>query len=248
MSPQKAFRLDNRRQLLGAYDNVVAAWEPDVIVQVDRGWRRSHRVRAWILERALRAGRAFPGRKLRQWPTNAETPRFRSQPRLRGGRDLQSLTAEILGSVDYRGLGSVECKVRANGHRHHGANRRTNELSERGGGAQRRQSTCNRRTTMHSECRRGPRASRRKRQCSHVAVKMIDSPADYRLARFYMKQHQLDWKRWRRSRQGQTRNAVSPRRSRSRHSWRSRTRPFRSPRTESSSHYCDRSFAGCAPT
>jgi predicted ATP-grasp superfamily ATP-dependent carboligase len=150
----------------------------------------------------------FPGRKIRQWPPECGNTALseRAPPEWRD--ELASLTEKIYDAVGYRGLGSIEYKVSPGGRLvimepTVGRTNYQNEVAVLNGvnlpaiayfDGVGMQSDVER---MMDRARQDPRAT-----------KLIDTPADYRSARFYIAESRLTWRAWWRSRRGPKRDML----------------------------------------
>jgi predicted ATP-grasp superfamily ATP-dependent carboligase len=114
-SPKKAFKVQTREELQAVY-RMVSQWEPEVLVQE---WIAGGDDRVvFCLGYWNRSGKAvalFPGMKLRQWPPECGNTALSAPVSDPLRTRLTMLTGEILGSFGYRGLGSVEFKLREDG-------------------------------------------------------------------------------------------------------------------------------------
>ena len=111
-SPQKAFRVTSREELLKAYD-LVAAWEKEVVIQewIDGTDERIAFCLGYC-DRESNPRALFAGRKLIQWPVGWGNTAV-SEPAPREWADpIVALTREIWKTVGYKGLGSIEYKMR----------------------------------------------------------------------------------------------------------------------------------------
>ena len=114
-SPRKAFKLYRQDELIRSY-KMVAQWEREVIIQE---WieGRDDRI-AFCLSYYDRNGNpkaVFPGRKLLQWPLECGNTVI-SEPLKNKEleRSLVELTKMIWQTVRFKGLGSIEYKIRMN--------------------------------------------------------------------------------------------------------------------------------------
>jgi predicted ATP-grasp superfamily ATP-dependent carboligase len=110
--PRKAFVASSERELIATYD-MVSQWEKEVIVQewIDGGDSRI----AFCLTYHDREGQclaSFPGRKLRQWPVRCGNTAIAEPAPEEWRDDLVKLTQAIWKAVAFRGLGSIEYKMR----------------------------------------------------------------------------------------------------------------------------------------
>jgi D-aspartate ligase len=111
-SPAKAFKCDGRTELIRAYE-LVAQWEPEVVIQewIEGGDERV----AYCLGYCDRQGEPralFAGRKLRQWPIECGNTALAEPAPAEWVRPIEDLTRIIWSEAEYRGLGSVEFKMR----------------------------------------------------------------------------------------------------------------------------------------
>jgi predicted ATP-grasp superfamily ATP-dependent carboligase len=201
-SPKKAFRLENSRSLFETYD-LVAAWEPDVIVQewIGGGDERVAFALGYWNERSEPLA-VFAGRKLRQWPPECGNTAL-SEPAPSDWHDrIQSQTVEVLGAVGYRGLGSVEYKVRGDGslvimEPTVGRTNYQNEVAVLNG-VNLPEIAYYDALGMSDELSRTVATA----NAPHAPIKMIDTAADRRSAQFYIANGQLDHATWQQSRRG----------------------------------------------
>ena len=207
-SPRKAFKAYDARQLTEAYD-LVSSWEPEVVVQewIDGGDERvAFGLGYWSA--ASQPLAIFPGRKIRQWPPECGNTALSERAPAEWRDELASLTTKIYDDVGYRGLGSIEYKVSPEGRLvimepTVGRTNYQNEVAVLNGvnlpaiayfdGV-----------GMRSDLER---MIDRARQDSR-ATKLIDTPADYRSARFYVAESKLTWRGWWRSRRGRKRDML----------------------------------------
>lgn len=111
-SPQKAYKVFNRDQLVSAY-KLVAQWEPEVIIQewIEGGDDRI----AYCLSYYGKDGKAkslFAGRKLRQWPIECGNTAIAAPAPDDWTDSLLKITDDIFTQVGFKGLGSIEFKMR----------------------------------------------------------------------------------------------------------------------------------------
>lgn len=110
--PKKAFIILHEDELLRTYD-MVAQWEQEVVVQewIEGGDERI----AFCLTYHDRLGNPlaqFPGRKLRQWPIKCGNTAIAGPAADEWTDGIMSLTQKIWRDVGFRGIGSIEYKVR----------------------------------------------------------------------------------------------------------------------------------------
>jgi len=111
-SPKKAFCVNSKQELLKTY-KMVAEWEKEVVIQ------------EWISGTDERVGfclsycnrkaaplALFPGRKLIQWPVSFGNTAISEPAPKEWANPIISLTQEIWKKVGYKGLGSMEYKMR----------------------------------------------------------------------------------------------------------------------------------------
>ena len=110
--PAKAFKAHDQSELIAAYD-LVSPWEPEVVVQE---WIPGEDDRiAFCLSYCGRDGRPlalYAGRKLRQWPIDCGNTALAEPAPAAWAGPIVELTERIWRRVDFRGLGSVEFKMR----------------------------------------------------------------------------------------------------------------------------------------
>jgi predicted ATP-grasp superfamily ATP-dependent carboligase len=114
-SPSKAFKAANRDELVRAYE-MVRQWEPEIIVQewISGGDDRvTYGLGCWSTDGTPLA--VFAGRKLRQWPPECGGTAIAAPAPKEWSDAVLSLTTRIMSDVAYRGLGSVEFKMRPDG-------------------------------------------------------------------------------------------------------------------------------------
>jgi len=207
-SPRKAFKIFSAQQLADTYA-IVAAWEPEVIVQewIEGGDDHiAFGLGYWSSTSEPLA--IFPGRKLRQWPPECGNTALSEPAPVEWSAGIARLTSEIFASVGYRGLGSIEYKV---------ASRdrlvimeptvgRTNYQNEVAvlNGVNLPAIAYFDGIGMTSEVERLVAGAKRE----HRSTKLIDVPADYRSARAYMRESKLTWGGWLRSRRGRKRDML----------------------------------------
>ncbi|UCG61157.1 MAG: hypothetical protein JSV52_12635 [Candidatus Zixiibacteriota bacterium] len=112
-SATKAWKVSNQDELLCAYETV-ARWEKEVVVQewIEGGDERVTYCLAYY-DRKGQPLALFAGRKLRQWPLGCgNTVIAEPAPKAWAGSILE-LSDSIFRAVNYRGLGSIEFKMRA---------------------------------------------------------------------------------------------------------------------------------------
>ena len=115
-SPQKAFRITTPNQLVRVYD-MVAQWEKEVVIQE---WIEGKDERiAFCLTYYDRNGKPlalFSGRKRRQWPI-AYGNTVMSEPVPKEWEvPIRRLTERIWKCIGFKGIGSIEYKIRENTH------------------------------------------------------------------------------------------------------------------------------------
>jgi len=200
-SPLKAFKVHTREELQAIY-SMVSQWEPEVLVQE---WIAGGDDRVvYCLGYWNRSGKAlalFPGMKLRQWPPECGNTAL-AAPVSNPLKDrLLKLTGEILGEFAYRGLGSVEFKLREDGspvimEPTVGRTNYQNEIAVLNGinlpaiayfDLLGRQDMIGR--LVNSNSPRKP-------------MKLIDGPAEKKAAQFYIRNGSLTASQWRESRSG----------------------------------------------
>ena len=111
-SPKKAFRVNSQQELLTAYE-MVAAWEKEVVIQEWVGGtdERIGFCLSYCNREAVPLA-LFAGRKLIQWPVSFGNTAV-SEPAPREWAELITpLTQDIWRTVGYKGLGSMEFKMR----------------------------------------------------------------------------------------------------------------------------------------
>ncbi len=112
-APHKAFKVATRNELVEAYD-LVATWESEVVIQE---WVEGEDDRiAYCLAYYNREGRPlalFPGRKLRQYPIDCGNTAIAAPVPNAWAEPILCLTRRIFERVGFRGLGSIEYKMRA---------------------------------------------------------------------------------------------------------------------------------------
>jgi D-aspartate ligase len=111
-APEKAYKIRNESELKSIY-NLIAQWEPEVIIQewIEGGDDRI----AYCLTYFNRQGEPvihFPGRKLRQWPVRCGNTALAEPAPKEWVEAIIMLTDTIFRSVGFRGLGSIEFKMR----------------------------------------------------------------------------------------------------------------------------------------
>lgn len=207
-SPRKAFKIFSARELMETYA-LVSEWEPEVIVQewIDGSDDRvAFGLGYWDAQAKPLA--VFPGRKLRQYPPECGNTALSERAPAEWRDELVSLTTKIFDEVGYRGLGSVEYKVRPDGRLviMEPTVGRTNYQNEVAvvNGVNLPAIAYYDAAGMRPELERILDAARRE----HPATKLIDSLADYRSARFYIAESRLTWRDWLRSRSGRKRSML----------------------------------------
>jgi predicted ATP-grasp superfamily ATP-dependent carboligase len=114
-SPAKAFILSSEKQLLEHYD-LVAQWDREVVIQEWIGGD-DHRI-AYCLayyDENSRPQAMFIGRKLRQCPIDCGNTAVAAPSPEHWVGPLMSLSKEIFARLQYRGIGSIEFKMRTDG-------------------------------------------------------------------------------------------------------------------------------------
>lgn len=111
-SPRKAFKINSQSELLSVYD-MVAKWEKEVVVQewIDGGDDRI----VFCLTYYDRNGCPrvlFPGRKLLQWPIQCGNTAISEPAPKRWENAINELTKRIWESIEFKGIGSIEFKIR----------------------------------------------------------------------------------------------------------------------------------------
>lgn len=111
-SMKSAFRIESQEELIKIYD-IVAQWEKEVVIQE---WieGRDDRI-AFCLSYYDRRGNPlsmFPGRKLRQWPIRCGHTAIAEPAPEAWKTRLLTLTERIWKKVGFKGLGSIEYKMR----------------------------------------------------------------------------------------------------------------------------------------
>ncbi len=109
---KKAFIINNKHELIEKYD-IVAQWEKEVVIQewIEGGDDRI----AFCLTYYNQHGEPvvyFPGRKLRQWPVKCGNTAIAEPAPKEWTESIISLTDKIFHKVGFKGLGSIEYKVR----------------------------------------------------------------------------------------------------------------------------------------
>jgi predicted ATP-grasp superfamily ATP-dependent carboligase len=111
-SPKKAYKIFDEKSLIETYD-MVAQWEKEVVIQE---WIEGEDNRViFFLTYYGRDGNPralFPGRKLRQYPIECGNTAVAATTPEPWGESTGNLTQEIFKQVGFRGLGSVEFKIR----------------------------------------------------------------------------------------------------------------------------------------
>lgn len=112
-APQKAFRASRPEELVSAYD-AFSQWEREAIIQewIEGGDERI----AYCLAYYGKNGdplALFSGRKLRQRPAGCGNTVIAAPAPEAWRTKMEDLTRRVFGRVNYRGLGSLELKVRA---------------------------------------------------------------------------------------------------------------------------------------
>jgi|GEM_PF-741944 len=111
-APRKAFIVRDEHELITMYD-LVAQWEPEVVIQEWIGGG-DDRV-AFCLTYCNRQGEpiaCFPGRKLRQYPIRCGNTAIAEPAPKEWEESIISLTGIIFRTVGFKGLGSIEYKMR----------------------------------------------------------------------------------------------------------------------------------------
>lgn len=108
----KAWRISNKDELRHIYETV-AQWEKEVVIQewIEGGDDRV----AYCLAYYDRKGEPlalFAGRKIRQWPVGCGNTAFAEPAPKSWAGNIIELSDEIFRKVGYRGLGSIEFKMR----------------------------------------------------------------------------------------------------------------------------------------
>lgn len=111
-SPIKAWQISNREELTRIYE-MVAQWEKEVVIQewVEGGDDRVAYCLAYYNREGLPLA-LFAGRKIRQWPPGCGNTAFAEPAPKEWAGKLLDLSDEIFRHVGYRGLGSIEFKMR----------------------------------------------------------------------------------------------------------------------------------------
>jgi D-aspartate ligase len=114
-APAKAFVATTRSELFASYE-LVAQWEKEAVIQewIEGGDDRI----AYCLAYYDRAGHPlalFPGRKLRQRPMGCGNTAVAATAPDEWAGPILALSQSIFSTVGFKGLGSIEYKVRANG-------------------------------------------------------------------------------------------------------------------------------------
>jgi D-aspartate ligase len=206
-SPSKAFKLSDREELLKTYD-MVREWEPDAIIQewIPGGDDRvTYGLGCWSTAGTPLA--MFAGRKLRQWPPECGGTAIATPAPEEWVERIIQLTTAIMGDVGYRGLGSVEFKMRPDGspvimEPTVGRTNYQNEIAVLNG--------VNIPAAAYFDLLGRAEESERwmnVRQNSRP-VKLIDSEGDTRAAAEYIKAGKLTAEEWRRSRSGPRRFMI----------------------------------------
>lgn len=111
-APKKAFMLRDERELITIYD-MVAQWEPEIVIQE---WIAGGDDRiVFCLTYYNRQGEPivyFPGRKLRQWPVRCGNTAIAEPAPKEWIESIITLTDTIFRTVGFKGLGSIEYKMR----------------------------------------------------------------------------------------------------------------------------------------
>ena len=111
-SPKKAFRINSRQHLLQTYD-LVAAWEKEVVIQeLVEGGDDSIGFCLGYCDRNSSPRALFSGRKLIQWPGGWGNTAVSEPAPVEWRGPMEKLTKEIWQKVGYKGLGSIEYKMR----------------------------------------------------------------------------------------------------------------------------------------
>jgi D-aspartate ligase len=206
-SPSKAFKLRDREELLQTYD-MVREWEPDAIIQewIPGGDDRvTFGLGCWSTAGTPLA--LFAGRKLRQWPPECGGTAIAAPAPGEWVERITQLTTAIMADVGYRGLGSVEFKMRPDGspvimEPTVGRTNYQNEVAVLNG--------VNIPAAAYFDLLGRVEESRRwidVRQNSRP-VKLIDSAGDTLSAAQYIKAGKLTAQEWRRSRSGPRRFMI----------------------------------------
>ncbi|UCD64228.1 MAG: hypothetical protein JSW34_01980 [Candidatus Zixiibacteriota bacterium] len=113
-SPRKAFKIFSTEELLRVYD-MVAQWEEEVVIQewIEGGDERVAYCLTYY-DRQSKPLALFAGRKLRQWPIECGNTAIAAPAPRPWAEKIIDLTDTIFRKVGYRGLGSIEYKMRAN--------------------------------------------------------------------------------------------------------------------------------------
>jgi len=203
-SPRKAFRANTREELLKAYD-LVAVWEKEVVVQEwIEGTDENISFCLGYCDREATPRALFAGRKLIQWPVGWGNTAVSEPAPTEWAHAITPLTEEIWKAVGYKGLGSIEYKMRR------GSNQpvlieptvgRTDfqsELAVLNG--------VNIPAIAYFDLARLPLPSAKERG---PATKLVDGPAHWRAARVFMSQPQeLGILKWMKARSGRKRYMI----------------------------------------
>lgn len=111
-SPKKAYKVNDTDELVRAYD-LVGQWEKEVIIQEWIEGDDDHV--AFCLTYSDRQGRLlglFSGRKLRQWPIRCGNTALSEPAPIEWREPMEALTRKIWEKVGFRGIGSIEFKIR----------------------------------------------------------------------------------------------------------------------------------------
>jgi predicted ATP-grasp superfamily ATP-dependent carboligase len=111
-SPKKAFRVRCRKELIQTYD-LVSQWEKEVVIQewIDGADNRIGFCLGYC-DRTSEARALFAGRKLIQWPVGWGNTAISEPAPPEWCEPMIALTNRIWQKVGYKGLGSLEFKMR----------------------------------------------------------------------------------------------------------------------------------------
>lgn len=111
-SPKKAFRTSSQQELLQVYD-MVSAWEQEAVLQeiIDGGDDQIGFCLGYCDEHSVPKA-LFCGRKLTQWPVGWGNTAICEPAPPEWHEPMLKLTTKIWQRVGYRGLGSIEYKMR----------------------------------------------------------------------------------------------------------------------------------------
>jgi len=111
-APKKAWRITSREELIAVYE-MVAQWEKEVVVQewIEGGDDRVAYCLTYY-DRQSRPLALVAGRKLRQWPIECGNTAIAEPAPQSWASAIIDLTDAIFQEVRYRGLGSIEYKMR----------------------------------------------------------------------------------------------------------------------------------------